>query len=716
LNHSTLSTDFPKPRGPFARICLKTNLTTNAFLMKSLALISVLFFASGLQAQTLRAYERAGDNAFQRKDYGAAVQYYGDVLKRHDDDLSLWWKYGESARLFQAFPEAEKSYKKVSTSPEYREAHPLLEYRLGEVKKSQGDYAAAIAHFERFLAEKPRAERAFFEKAQAEIEACRAAQAIAAVPVQVEMKHLGREINSPYSEFAPIVVGDTLYYSSYRFDQKVEKGQEKRKLSKVMISSKGGRGREPGRGFPVADTAHIAHTAFSPDGHYVFFTVCNNLNVNDIRCELWLTVIDRRNRWLPPVPLPEPVNMPGYTTTQPSIAYDEAAQGPVLWFASDRPGGAGKMDLWYLPLDTNYFCACNLPLPGKKIGALPRFSQPVNAAALNTSENEATPFYFSPAQKLFFSSEGLPGLGGYDVFFADKSEWSFATPQNAGAGLNTSYNDLYLYLKNDGKNGYLSSNRPGSFFLDDKNKACCNDIFSFKLPQAVEAAKREIPEIRDTVAILVKKEPIIAPAPLPVEPLTVAPPRLKDFEGLPLYFDNDEPDPRTRRSTTKKAYEETARAYLERQAEYRTQFAAGLADVAADEAETRVDDFFESEVRRGLDRLDQLCALLLERLEGGESIEVVIKGFTSPRAESAYNLQLGKRRIHSVRNQFEFFAEGALLSYLQNGQLRLAEANFGETAARMGISDRLDDQRNSVYHPDAARERRVEIVEIRQKK
>ena len=97
-------------------------------------------------------------------------------------------------------------------------------------------------------------------------------------------------------------------------------------------------------------------------------------------------------------------------------------------------------------------------------------------------------------------------------------------------------------------------------------------------------------------------------------------------------------------------------------------------------------------------------------------MEVIIKGFTSPRAQSDYNLNLGKRRISSVRNHFEAYADGVLQTYLRSGQLKISEASFGETTARSGISDNLSDERNSVYHPEAARERRVEIVEIREKK
>jgi outer membrane protein OmpA-like peptidoglycan-associated protein len=162
-------------------------------------------------------------------------------------------------------------------------------------------------------------------------------------------------------------------------------------------------------------------------------------------------------------------------------------------------------------------------------------------------------------------------------------------------------------------------------------------------------------------------------------------------------------------------YEETVQSYLERQREYRDRFSSGLSATKSDEAEALIDNFFETEVRRGYDRLGQLCDLLLTRLQNGESVEVLIKGFTSPRAQTDYNLNLGKRRISSVKNQFAAFADGILQPYLRSGHLKITETSFGETTARAGISDDLTDERNSIYHPDAARERRVEIVEIRER-
>jgi hypothetical protein len=674
----------------------------------------LLLWSFCIQGQTLRSFERAGDLAFQQQDYGAAMQYYRVIVESDRDRDNALWQYAESARHYFALEESLKAYKKLATSDKWRKSQPLIYYRLGEVEQNLGHYETAAGYFEKFLQQKNKYIEEYAAKAKAALESCHWAAAQTQQNARAEVKHLGRGVNSAYSEFAPVVFGDSLYFSSYRFDKKDDGNGAKEKLTRILLSSGGERGREPGYGFPTgADTAHVAHSAFTPDGRYMFFTLCKNIDAKDIRCEVWLTILDRRKRWLPPVRLPEPVNLKDYTTTQPSVAYDSATKGLVLWFSSDRPGGKGKMDIWQTPLDTNWFCPCNIPLPGKPIGKLPKFETPANVAQVNTPENDITPFFHSPSGNLWFSSEGYAGMGGYDIFSARKNPNGFGEPLNAGAGLNSSLNDAYFFLAPNGRDGYLSSNRSGSFYLDARSKACCNDLYSVRLP---EIEKPLVPQEPQTVQLAVKT-PVLPtlPASAPVlkagPPLTTpAPAQLQDFVGLPLYFDNDEPDKRTRRNSTIQTYEETVLAYLSQQSKYREEFGGALKDESAD----AVDHFFETEVRRGYDRLEQLCELLSARLAQGEKIEVHIKGYTSPRAQSDYNLQLSKRRISSVRNHFFAYSEGFFKPFLDSGQLRITEAGFGETTARKDVSDQLEDLRNSVYNPDAARERRVEIVAIRE--
>ncbi len=676
--------------------------------------LGLLWTAGTALGQSRRAYERAGDDAFEKKDYAAAIQHYGTALERKSDDSGLIWKYAECARNIYAFPLAEKMYRQLAASEKHQKAYPLLYYRLGEVLKNQGKYGEAVAEFERFSAAPPAAEPEYADRARIELATCRWAMQQGPDTSGVKVENAGKGINSPYSDFAPFISGDTLYFSSYRFDKRGDKSKPRQKRTKVLFSVRNGRAREVSRGYPGSDTVHVAHTALTADGHFLFFTLCKNQNASDIRCELWLTVQDIRKRWSAPFRLPAPVNLPGYTTTHPSIAYDSLSEQLNLWFVSDRPGGKGGLDIWQLPLDTIWFCPCSVPVDSRKPLRPLRFdSEPVNVTDVNTPANDVTPFFHEPTQTLYFSSDGLPGFGGYDIFRSKREASAFSPPENAGPGLNTSYNDLYYVLRPDGKSGYLSSNRPGSQYLDVANKACCNDLYTVRYPEPDQQQPAPPISAAPTPQRQIERPKIPIEELQPREP--EKPPVLADFVGLVLYFDNDEPDKRTRRTKTRKSYMETVRAYLDRQDEYRESFAKGLNGAKREAAEAQIDDFFDNEVRRGYERLDQLCELLLGRLQQGEPVEVIIKGFTSPRAESDYNLALGKRRISSVRNHFEAYADGILKTYLESGKLRVSEASFGETTARAGISDDLRDERNSIYHPDAARERRVEIVEIREK-
>ena len=97
-------------------------------------------------------------------------------------------------------------------------------------------------------------------------------------------------------------------------------------------------------------------------------------------------------------------------------------------------------------------------------------------------------------------------------------------------------------------------------------------------------------------------------------------------------------------------------------------------------------------------------------------MEIFIKGYTSPRAKGDYNLSLGKRRISSLRNHFQTYKNGVFVPYLTAKTLIVTERSFGETTASTNVSDDLEDMRNSVYSVGAAKERRVEIVEVSQRK
>jgi tetratricopeptide (TPR) repeat protein len=652
----------------------------------TLWLLSVAYASCG---QSLRAFEKAGDQSAEAKDYYAAMHHYTRGLAIRPDDVNLCFKYATMAQRFHAYETAEKWYLKV-TDHAQASRYPTALFQLGMVAKSLGNYAKAHQYFANFLEKYGAADEPNAKKAAAQIEDLKWAIQTAAAPEMLEIVRLGKQVNSPYSEFGPFAIGDTLYFSALRFENKSDKHNPKRMISKILYSV-GGSTAKPARDGINTEDGHSAHVAISPLSRRIYFTRCAYINASEIRCALFYREPDKRGRWKGnEVKLPAPVNLPGYTATHPSIGYDSIAHTEVLFFASDRPGGAGGLDLWKAPI--------------KEKGIL---GTPEPLKALNTPDDDITPFFHTPTQTLWFSSNGRTSLGGFDIYSSKKND-DWTAPANAGSPLNSSYNDLYPTISEDGLSGFFASNRPGSQFLDENNKACCNDLYRFRyvLPIPEDSADSFDADVRSA------GQPPISDSGTK-EIASNIPTTLEEFLPLALYFDNDEPDKRTRKITTNQSYLETFERYYLRKSDYLENCGLRLKDDAKSDAEDRMEGFFENEIARGSDFLVRFSQILLQRLQAGDQVEIFIKGFTSPRAQSDYNLALGGRRISSLRNHFSTWENGTLKPFLISGQLKVSERSFGETTAAKNISDALDDLAGSVYSIGAMRERRVEIVEIK---
>ncbi len=165
---------------------------------------------------------------------------------------------------------------------------------------------------------------------------------------------------------------------------------------------------------------------------------------------------------------PLTINEPGFTTTHPTIGYDQETGQEILFFVSDRNGGKGKLDIWASYIDEN--------------GSL---STPFNVEQLNTEWDEITPFFHSPSQRLYFSSKGYESFGGYDIYNAQNINGEWSLPYNMGSPVNSSYDDIY-YLRSDCSGSYFASNRWGSTFLEEAKETCCYDLYAVDLVPDVD--------------------------------------------------------------------------------------------------------------------------------------------------------------------------------------------------------------------------------------
>ena len=145
------------------------------------------------------------------------------------------------------------------------------------------------------------------------------------------------------------------------------------------------------------------------------------------------------------IALPAPFNLAGFSTLHPSIT----PNGKRLFFASDRPGGFGGMDLYYVNIENE------------------RFSKPVNLGPdINTEGDEVFPYALDENQ-LFFSSNGREGVGKLDVYLAQhviEKRWEAFL---LGKGINTQEDDFSFGIRTDLSIGYFASNREGGKGADD---------------------------------------------------------------------------------------------------------------------------------------------------------------------------------------------------------------------------------------------------------
>lgn len=699
-----------------------------------LLLVFEIFNLNNLKAQTASAFEEAGDAAFSRKDYNAALQYFGEAYEKNSKDIALVWKLAETARQYNSYTLAEKYYQKVQNSSE-KSAYPMTQYWIALMKKYKGDYKGAKELFESALENKKISDD-YIKLAKKEIKSCDWAIGVINTPKDVTVEHLGKNVNTPYSEFGAVKHNDTLFFSSLRFENKEDKNNPPRLISKILASADTSTSKAL-RKFN-AENMHTASLAFSAKTNRVIFCHCQyEGNADAIRCDLYSRARNSNGDWDKSEKLSESINMPGTSTTQPSIGLDSKGQ-EILYFVSDRKDGKGQHDIWYSQILSNG-----------------NFSSPINLAVVNTRGDEMTPFFHQANNTLYFSSDGYETLGGLDIFSSVKKGGTFDTPLNMGTPLNSSYNDFYFNILPDGKEAYFSSNRVGSFFLDKKNETCCYDIYKAKLGKEVlktpkkQEPPKEISKVpnpptkSETPPTNPKEGNDVPPTTSDVPPLNPkkgnetppiagtpknnpkqntpnipnkTPSKLEDFLPLPLFFDNDEPDNNTKATTTAKTYEQAFNAYYSRKLVYMEKSGKGFDALPKMERETEMMLFFESVVKQNFTRLQQFTPILLARLFKGERIEIIVKGFASPLAKNDYNTFLGKRRVASLYNFWATYENGVFKKYFDNGQLKITQVSYGEDTADKAISD---DQRNevaSIFSIGAAKERRIEIIEVKSNK
>ena len=664
---------------------LKNSVDKTSFKRTGIALVFIfcfLFSFSTAHAQKLKQVIADGDKAFADNNFFSAALYYNQAILQDSTDIAIQYKYADASRLNFDYQIADHWYSKVYKKDAQGKLYPECSFWLASIKKTQGKYKEAKKLFDKFAKKnKKKKDDYFVKKANQEVAACDYAQLLMASPDKsVSIIHLDTMVNSKVSEYAPIEVDSLLYFSSLRNKKDADK-KNKVSYNKIYTAVQdsmpvGQEGVKWEKAIEL-DTLfnrsgiHNANTSFNVDFTKVYITRCVQKNASEFNCEIYSS--DYKNgEWTSLEKLPSEINAKGSTNTQPAIGF--LGDEEVLFFASNRPGGEGKMDIWYSKInkDGTYERAVNA---GKKVNSL---------------DDEITPFYCKPCQELFFSSTWHKGIGGFDIFKSAYKDGELGEPKNLGLPFNSNLNDIYFSINSKKTEAFISSNRIGSFF--EEKESCCNDIYMIKLPKVDEPVKKV-----DSTKIFVTQMKLLVP--------------------LTLYFHNDEPDKKTLAITTTKNYKKTYDDYSAMRDLYKKEYSKGAKDKDLERAIGDIDNLFDDSVDAGMQDLDKFAQLLLKVLKDSEKVTITMKGYCSPLASTDYNVNLAKRRISSLRNYFMEYQNGVFAKYVNNpnpaeGNITFFNEDIGELKARPNVSDDYYDTKNSIYNPVAALERKIQIVAI----
>ena len=647
-------------------------------------------------AQTPAQLFKAGTESLNKGEYYAAARYLKQSLDKDDDQAEVWYNYAEASRQFNDYTNAAKGYEECIKRDKDK-TFPMALFWWGAMQQSNGEYYEAKETLTEFKT-RYRKKDFYALKVQQLIESCAWALANQSANDSIEIIHEGDSINTTFSEINPITSKeDGLYFSS----TKTVGG----KIFRTRIYN-ASTNETFTPGIDDASTKHVANGSFSNHKTYgkeFFFTQCGIENGNS-RCEIFVSKFEN-NKWQIAKPIPVNVNLPGHTATHPSTAMDESGNQWLI-FAANRPGGKGKMDIWL----------------SKRLAAF-EWDYPQNAgAAINTADDEVTPFYFQQNNTLYFSSNWHYGFGGFDVFKSKANSLSnsaFEKPKNLGLPLNSSANDLYYVMNN--AVAYFSSNRKGSKFIEAET--CCNDIYRVENGEALQVARNELRESKSELQVASNEVEERKEADVTTQNVnhsssfthhsTIPTISLTNFRlPIQLYFHNDEPDTKTMRDTTELSYLDAYQSYINLVNEYETEFVKGAKVNEKVSAQKHIQSWFGDTVEYNFRQLIHFSSLLLNELQQGKKVSITITGYCSPLNFNEYNLHLGNRRVNSLLNFFYTYRGGVLLSYLNDGKLLFEKVSAGEEKTSKEVSDKLEDLRNSVYSPDAARERRVEILKV----
>jgi len=429
----------------------------------------ILLLVKQTTAQEQLTIKQQADKLYERYEYFKSLILYLKLADKKKPDVRIAERIADCYRNINRYEEAENWYARavadtgVNRLAHYNYAEVLLRDQKFEQAKKQYQFYYKEAQDPEGLARK--------------LFSCDSASTWINQSSGYVVKG-SDNLNSPFSEWGLNYYGkaELIFTSDRRLYEGATDNRTGNNWFKLYRSNING---EEIKELPVIsdetgqliNSYHIGPVALTARADTAYITITTDVPTNEIVIDkkgkksmqklytrrLQLVIATKRNDQWTIVS-----NFPYNDINQYSIGHAALSNnGRVIYFTSDMPGGEGKTDIWY----------CE-KLPNGNWG------KPINCGkTINTKEEEAFP-EIGGDDVLYYSSKGLPGMGGFDIYAAKGEKATWTGPVNLKYPINSTSDDFYLVTR-DGVNGYLSSNRQGGKGDDDIYS------FSYKKPEPV---------------------------------------------------------------------------------------------------------------------------------------------------------------------------------------------------------------------------------------
>lgn len=402
-------------------------------MLLCLSLTSVAQNYTSSDNQAIKLYDK-GVDALKRRSFDEAQELFQKAIDRDDRFAEAHYRLAyDIYRIFKMDTEMFYHYTKVieaaPTNRRFVEVYPAILQR--EIKNC--DYPKLEALANQYLSLDPQ-DPSGLRLAQKILVDCKFAQAGIKNPLNFNPEALPAPLNQFYLQYFPALSADQqmLIFTA----RKPPNNMNPEPDENMYVSYwQNGSWSVPQPIQEINSPDNEGTCSISADGRVLVFTACHgNGIVNYGRCDLYITYRNG-DTWSAPENLGTAINSEAWES-QPSLTAD----GRTLYFVSTRSGGLGKRDIWSSRKDEN-----DQWMPAVNLGP-----------NINTDSDELSPFIHVNGRTLFFSSNGYPGFGGYDLYSAEMINRQWTLPKNLGYPINTCEDQVGLFITTDGRKGYYS--------------------------------------------------------------------------------------------------------------------------------------------------------------------------------------------------------------------------------------------------------------------